>query len=177
MGKQRHRGVTLVEALTALSITATAVGTAVSNWAPYRNLHRMQGIASELSIDLQLARTEAVSRRQGVRITFSPTAAAPVCYVVHTGPATACDCARSEQATCGPDVTLIKRVAIDRRLGTSVRSNVRSLQFDGTLGTVTPTASITITAADGHSLRHVVNVIGRVRTCSPGGGFGSYRRC
>lgn len=177
MGKLAQRGFTLVEALTAMSITAAAVTTAAGNWTPILLGHRAKSVAAELSTDLQFARTEAVSRRQGVRVTFAPAAAMNSCYVVHTGPTSSCDCSRPEPATCNGAAILIKRVQVHSGIRAFIPSNARSIQFDGTLGTVTPTASITVATADGRSLRHVVNVIGRVRTCSPEGTFSGYRRC
>lgn len=177
MRVRRQLGITLVELLITLAIIAVTLGMTVSHWAPVLQQRRTLGIANELLTDLQLARTEAVSRQQNVRVTFSPSAATPDCYVVHTGPAVACTCAQPAPTACTTDATLIKQVTIDPDSGVSIHSNVRSLSFQGILGTVTPTGSITISSADGRALKHVVNVVGRVRTCAPNSEVWGYRRC
>jgi type IV fimbrial biogenesis protein FimT len=44
-------------------------------------------------------------------------------------------------------------------------------------GTSTPTGTVRVIGANGRELRHVVNVMGRVRTCSPQGNVAAYRAC
>lgn len=178
MGARTQFGFSLIEVLTTLSITAVAVTTAVGHWTPLLQSRGVQGAASQLVTDLQFARAEAVSRGDGVRLTLASSVGGSICYAIHTGPASACDCRRPAGSACSDDAVLLKRVHFgEDGLAALVRSNSRSIRFDGTLGTVTPTASITVVGVDGRSLRHVVNIMGRVRTCSPGGAFGGYRPC
>jgi len=51
----------------------------------------------------------------------------------------------------------------------SVRANVASILFDPLHGTGTPSGSVDVVTPAGQAIRHVVNVMGRVRTCSPAG--------
>lgn len=49
--------------------------------------------------------------------------------------------------------------------------------FDGTRGTVSPTGTVRVIGSDGRALHKVVNVMGRVRTCSPQRSISGYRPC
>ena len=59
----------------------------------------------------------------------------------------------------------------------SLKTNVRSVLFDPVRGTSTPTATIQLKAASGMALHQVVNIMGRVRTCSPDPVVSGYKRC
>jgi type IV fimbrial biogenesis protein FimT len=65
-----------------------------------------------------------------------------------------------------------------RYAGEPVRlaSNSRSLAFEPTQGTVTPTATVRVAAAGGEAVHQIINVMGRVRSCSPNGVAG-YKPC
>jgi len=49
--------------------------------------------------------------------------------------------------------------------------------FDPGQGTTTPTGSVRLTDSEGRGITHVVNVLGRVRSCSPEGRVPGYRAC
>ena len=57
-----------------------------------------------------------------------------------------------------------------------IRSNSASMLFDATKGTVTPTGTLRVQAGVG-SVHLVVNVMGRVRSCSPEGRIPGQRSC
>jgi type IV fimbrial biogenesis protein FimT len=44
-------------------------------------------------------------------------------------------------------------------------------------GTVTPTGTVTVATANGRALKQTVNIMGRVRSCSPDGAVLGYRAC
>jgi type IV fimbrial biogenesis protein FimT len=58
-----------------------------------------------------------------------------------------------------------------------VRSASRSVTFDPVRGTVTPTATLRVEARDGRAIHQVVNVLGRIRSCSPQGLAAGERAC
>jgi type IV fimbrial biogenesis protein FimT len=58
-----------------------------------------------------------------------------------------------------------------------VRSASKSITFDAVRGTVTPTATLRVEARDGRAIHQVVNLLGRVRSCSPLGRVGGERVC
>jgi type IV fimbrial biogenesis protein FimT len=58
-----------------------------------------------------------------------------------------------------------------------VRSASKSLTFDPVRGTVTPTATLRVEARDGKAIHQIVNLLGRVRSCSPQGLLAGERAC
>jgi type IV fimbrial biogenesis protein FimT len=61
-----------------------------------------------------------------------------------------------------------------------VQANVASILFDPLHGTSTPTGTLRVVADSGRAVHHVVNIMGRVRTCSPAGAapvVAGYRVC
>jgi type IV fimbrial biogenesis protein FimT len=58
-----------------------------------------------------------------------------------------------------------------------VRSASKSLTFDPVKGTVTPTATLRVEARDGRAIHQIVNLLGRVRSCTPGGRVSDERSC
>jgi type IV fimbrial biogenesis protein FimT len=61
--------------------------------------------------------------------------------------------------------------------GVALAALARPLVFDGRKATVTPTATLRVSADDGRTIHQVVNIMGRVRSCTPGGSVGGLRRC
>jgi type IV fimbrial biogenesis protein FimT len=51
------------------------------------------------------------------------------------------------------------------------------MAFDPLHGTATPTATWRVIARDGRAIHHVVNVMGRVRSCSPDAAVPGHRAC
>jgi type IV fimbrial biogenesis protein FimT len=49
----------------------------------------------------------------------------------------------------------------------TLRANVRSILFDGAKGTTTPTGTLRLIGRDGAAIHQIVNIMGRVRSCSP----------
>jgi type IV fimbrial biogenesis protein FimT len=137
---------------------------------------RFDGIASQLASDLQFTRISAVARNQSLRFSL-PADAAGSCYVIHTGKADACRCGASGPAACSPGASEIRTVRLPAADRVLVQANVASILFDPVHGTSTPTGTLRVIGANGRELRHVVNVMGRVRSCSPQGTVGGYRAC
>jgi type IV fimbrial biogenesis protein FimT len=71
----------------------------------------------------------------------------------------------------------LKSVLLPDSGNVRLQSNVRSLLFDGTRGTVSPTGTVRVIGADGRAVHQVVNVLGRVRACSPQRALPGYRAC
>jgi type IV fimbrial biogenesis protein FimT len=92
---------------------------------------------------------------------------AGTCWVVHTGAAAQCRCDDAPPAVCTGGAREIKTVilgAVDR---VSVQANVASIAFDPMHGTSTPTGTLRLIDRRGRAVHHVVNVMGRVRSCTP----------
>ncbi len=172
--KASAQGFTLVELVAVMAVAGIVATAAVPSLGGLIDTQRISGVASELASDLQYARSEAVHRNQGVRVSFQANAA---CYVIHTGSANQCHCSGTGPAVCESGAQALKTVALDdtRRIG--VHSNVASMVFDPVHGTATPAATLRITGSQGRSVQHTVNIMGRVRSCSPLSSVSGYRAC
>lgn len=155
----RHRGLTLVEACMAMAVLAIIVTLAIPSFADLLARRRLLGWADLVATDMRQAHAEAVKRNRRVMARF-PT---PGCYVLHVDPAPDCAC----KPGCS-DRALIKQVDLDRSAGIDLAANVRSISFEPN-GTVVPSGSLTLSNGRGDTLRHRINVLGRLRTCAVSG--------
>ena len=88
--------------------------------------------------------------------------------MVHSGNRQQCTCdVDTGTAQCTGDATALKTVAVPASTGLAVQANVNSMLFDPLHGTSTPAGTLRVVSAAG-SIHHIVNVLGRVRTCTPG---------
>lgn len=170
----RQRGITLVEAAVVIAIIAITSSAAAPGLQRLIERHRLEAAATQLAADLQLARNESMARNRVVRLSWH---AASGCYLLHTGAADTCTCDTGGAAQCAPGQTPIRAVPWEGGSRISLQSSTASIAFDPLHGTVTPTATWRITAADGRAIHHVVNVMGRVRSCSPLAAVPGYRAC
>ena len=177
MKTQRSQlGVSLVESVTVVAVAAILAGTAAPSLADFIGSRRLEGAATQLATDIQFVRTDAVARNQPLRIGFFSSSEGS-CYVVHSGAAGLCSCAATGSAECSGDAVQIKTVQLPSRDKVGVSVNAASLVFDPLHGTVSPTATVRVVGPQGRAIHHVVNVMGRVRSCSPQGAMPGYRAC
>ena len=162
-----QRGLTLIEICVVLAIVSILIGTTVPSFKDVKQRATLNGIATDLATDLHFARSEAVARQEGVRFTVAPVAGGS-CVLVHTGANGDCDCITGGAAQCSNGAILIKNVFYPSASGIAVAANVAAIRFDPRTGMATPAGSVTISTGSGKALRHVVNMMGRVRTCAVG---------
>jgi type IV fimbrial biogenesis protein FimT len=174
----KQKGLTLIESLATLAVTAVITTAALPCFSRWIDQQRLNSAAQQLLADLQLVRTEAVARQQGLRFTVLPLPSGS-CYVLHTGSAGACDCTTSSSgpAECRSGAREVKTVRWSSPERLSLSASASSLLFDPVDGTSTPTATLEVSNHRGQTLRHVVNVMGRTRTCSPGSSWLGYPVC
>jgi type IV fimbrial biogenesis protein FimT len=170
------RGVTLIEACVVVALSAILLASATPDMRRFIDGQRLRSLADRLAIDLQFARIESVARGQPLRLTLHGDGEAS-CYLLHTGSASQCRCDAAGQARCDAGAEAIKAVTVPAADRMSLGANVGSMVFDPVFGTVTPTGTWRISAADGRAIHHVVNLIGRVRSCSPQGAIAGYPAC
>lgn len=170
----RQRGLSLVETTVTLGLAAIVAGLAAPHLSTVLELRRLDGAASQLAGDLQFARGEALARNRPVRLSID---AAQGCYLVHTGAAEDCRCFAAAPATCSGGAQAIRGAAWTGADRLALQSSSNSLLFDPRHGTATPSATLRVVAADGRAIHHVVNVMGRLRTCSPLAAVPGYRAC
>lgn len=171
-----NRGLTLVEMLCCLAITGLLLAGALPALRDIRLSQALFSVAAELETDIQYARSLARTNDRTVRLAVQSTDDGGACYVVHSGPAGACTCDSGGVARCTGSAQALRVQPLPAAAGISVSTGSRSIVFDAGKGTVTPTATFVVSDRDGRAVHQVVNVLGRVRSCSPSG-LSSYRRC
>ena len=171
-----QRGITLVEACIVLAVTAVVATTAAPGMRGLIDTRRLDGTATQLATDLQLIRSEAIARNQPLRLSLHVRATGS-CYVIHSGAADQCTCAATGPAQCSGDAVEVKTVTIAGTDRVALQANVASLLFDPLHGTASPTGTLRVTGTGGRAVHHIVNVMGRVRSCSPLAAMPGYRAC
>ena len=172
--KPSQRGATLVDASVVLAIVSVLAGTALPELDTARQRRHLEGTAAQLETDLHLARSAAVAQNRTVRVSFGG-AANHACYAIHTGGEGDCDCAVGTAGQCRGGAQLLALRRIDGKLPVAIASNADSLAFSAHFGTVTPTATMQVSNSAGEEIRVVVNVMGRVRSCSTTGGSKAFQ--
>jgi len=172
----RQRGITLIETCMVLAVGSVLAASAVPSMQDMIAARRLDNAANQLANDIHLARSAAVIRNQSVRVSFLPHAGGS-CYVIHTGSAGECACSGSGPAVCRGDAREIKTVPMPNAEKISLVSNVSSVLFDPMHGTSTPTGTLRVVGMGGREVHHIINVMGRVRSCSPAPTVPGYRAC
>lgn len=175
-GTPRQEGLTLLELAIVVAITAIVAAAAVPSFTALIDARRLDSAATRLAADVQLARSEAIARNRPLRLGVF-TGAGATCWIVHSGAASDCRCSDLAGPVCGAGARLVKGVALANSERVSVAANVASIVFDPLHGTSTPTGTLRLVGAHGRAVHHVVNVIGRVRSCSPDDAVPGYSPC
>jgi type IV fimbrial biogenesis protein FimT len=171
-----QRGITLLEACVVIAVTAIVAATALPSFSDLIDTHRLAGAATRLAADIQFARSEALARNRPLRLSVHAGADAS-CWVVHTGGAAECSCAHGASVVCSGAAVEIKSVVLPAAERVGVVANVASIAFDPLHGTSTPTGTLRLIDAHGRAIHHVVNVVGRVRSCAQGAAIAGYPAC
>ncbi|MEP7101319.1 MAG: GspH/FimT family pseudopilin [Burkholderiales bacterium] len=172
----RQRGITLIESCIALVVTAIVASSAAPGMQNLIDARRLDGAATQLATDIQFVRTEAVARNQPLRLSFH-TVAAGSCYVIHTGNADQCVCAATGPAECSGGAQQIRTVTLTAADRVALQTNVASVLFDPLHGTSTPTGTLRLIGSNERAIHHVINIMGRVRSCSPQAAVPGYHAC
>ncbi len=173
----RQRGCTLLESLCGLVIMLVLLGGA---WPMLKDLVARQALlaqAAELETDLVLARTQSQVQKDNLRFSVHQPVSGGSCYIVYNGPSGACRCEGNGRSSCEAGAQVLRLAEPSRRAGISLAALARPLTFDAMMGTVTPTATLRLTDRDGRTVHQVINLTGRVRTCTPDQPWGGMRRC
>ena len=172
----RQQGFSLVEVTVAMAVAVVLAGTAAPSLFDFIGTRRLEAAATQLASDIQFVRSDAVARNQPVRLSFFNSADGS-CYVIHTGAAASCSCAAAGPATCSGSAMQLKTVQLAARERVSMQANTASVLFDPLHGTASPTVTVRVLGTNGRAVHHVVNVMGRVRSCSPLNTMTGYAAC
>jgi len=173
---RQQRGTTLIESAVVVSIVAAAAGTVMPGMTTLAVRQALMHSAAEFESDVMHARALAAASNQPWRITFGQDGA-HACYIVHVGAADDCRCQGTGAALCKPGSEAHRTVNFAAGGRVMPSANVTSIMFDPSRGTSTPAGTVRFVAANGKALHQVVNIMGRVRSCSPGGALPGYKAC
>lgn len=165
---RRPIGHTLLEALVVLLLIGILLSAVLPGWTEHLARRRVEAASALLQADLAELRGAAVARDTGLRMTFRRHAQGS-CYLVHDGDPDLCDCPSDEQGEPVPRCTLGAHLLQGRSWRADdliVQANVASFRADPRVGGISPSGSVELRAAGLQPLRHVVNLLGRVRLCS-----------
>ena len=174
--RSAQQGLTLVESLISLAVAAISLGTVAPGFQQMKERRHLEGASAQLATDMRHARSLAVARRAPIRLSVQSPAGS-TCYVVHTGSAGDCRCNGDGTAVCTAGAEALHTVGFEPGLRLRLSSTSASMLFDPDRGTVTPTGTLRLQISSGDSIHQVVNIMGRVRACSPGGAVAGYSAC
>jgi prepilin-type N-terminal cleavage/methylation domain-containing protein len=153
MGWLRH-GFTMVELLIAMVVLAVLAGLAAPSFNEQMARRRLEGVATDLSTDLQFARSQAVADRGVIRV------------VIENG--------GTRYRLINGTGTDVKTVNLPDGITATNGVTVVYDQLRGMSNATQIVVSNTRTAAQ---LRVDTAVMGRVSICTPGGGMKGYSSC
>jgi type IV fimbrial biogenesis protein FimT len=171
----RRHGISLIETLIALAVVAVSLSTAVPGFKSALERRQLDGAAAQLETDIQHARSLAVANNHSVRLKFGDDASGS-CYAVFQGAANQCQCHADGSSSCLGTQTVWRSMGFGASGTVRLSSNVGSIVFDPQQGTSTPTGTLRLLSRSGQAVHLVVNIMGRVRSCSPTGLVG-YKPC
>jgi type IV fimbrial biogenesis protein FimT len=160
-------------ATAVLAITATV---ALPDLGTFKGRQALHGAVAEFETDVQHARSRAVAGNAPLRISFDARDGAS-CYIVHDGASGDCTCGAAGEAVCRNGAQAQRMVRFPSGGSVALNANVRSILFDPVRGTSTPTATVRFATQGNAAVHQVVNILGRVRSCSPGQSVAGYKAC
>ena len=151
-----HKGFTIIELVVTLAIIAILAAIAAPSFREYLATQRLKGAITELSTDLQFARSESVQKNAAITATFAAGG-----YTIAQGGTTVKTVTLGNGNSIAGGTGMV--ATYDPVRATAVLTNGPSVTLSniGTTGT----------------LRATVNTTGRVILCSPSGSVSGYITC
>lgn len=160
-----QRGLTLIELLTVLTLTAILLAAAAPSLQHMLQLRRLDGAVQTYLSQLHWARQQAVALNQPVYLSFAQTNAGS-CYLFYVGERDRCQCAAPSPQCTGSARALLAS-HLEHAHGVSVVAGAKNaITMDSLRGTITPTFTAVFTNRNGDAVNASTSVMGRTRTCS-----------
>jgi prepilin-type N-terminal cleavage/methylation domain-containing protein len=174
--KHIQAGVTLIELMIVIVITAILLALAVPAFMDTLDRNRLRAVTDTVYGDFQYAKSESIKRNQPLKVDFNISDGGVTwCYGFVLGAGASCDCeVEDPEATdaCVIDPGVLKVVRHTDYKGVSMAASA-DFAFDNVRGTVNPGNpafdSITLDSERGKQTRVDVYDMGKIRTCSPSG--------
>ncbi|MEW6706158.1 MAG: GspH/FimT family pseudopilin [Pseudomonadota bacterium] len=170
------RGVTLVEACVVLAVSTVILTAAAPAMRRLIDQQVLRGAAHELRTDLQFLRAAAVGRGRTLWLAVHGSQGGS-CYVLYAGERGDCSCQADGSAACGPQAESLKVAGFPMTGAVQLQASTGLFGIEPLRGTVTPAATLKLIGRGGEAVHQVVNVMGRVRTCSPRGALPGFKAC
>jgi len=174
--RRSNRGFTLVELCASVGICAALLGQAVPAMGTLRQQQQLRASADTLASDLRLARSEAARLSDSVFFRISGKGA-NACYVMYIGTKDDCDCAGGKAVCKKTSSQVIKAEWLPTTQPVRLNSNAETLQFQHRQGLVTQTGSIDLSLNSGTTVRQVIAITGRARSCYVGTKISGMPKC
>lgn len=158
----RSTGLSLLELVIALAVTAVLVAMATPNLAGLVARERLKSTAFNLQADITLARHEATRRGRTVHLVFQP--GGQWCYALSLDPNTDC----KAPATKGASSPVIKVVSSDEQPGISLLEAANmALSQSAQAGSTVALGRARFASPTGQQVQLVLGPLGRANVCAP----------
>ena len=144
----------MIELMTVMVVVAILAVLAIPAFGEQLARRRLEGVATDMTADLQYARTQAVSTRGDIRFRTTSTTT----YVIDNAAGT----------TTYKTVTLPAGVTV---------TNALTVTYDQLRGAANVTSLALASAQTSATMQVDVNVMGRASLCSPSGSLKGYATC
>ncbi|MCK9213405.1 MAG: prepilin-type N-terminal cleavage/methylation domain-containing protein [Rhodoferax sp.] len=163
LGVRRH-GLTLVELLVVLAISAVLLAIAIPSFSSMLYASRLRGAADILMADFRLTMTESTKRGDDILVSFQRDSdGSNWCYGLSA--LASCNCREANSCLINNAEHVVRGTNFAGILATPTHSNY---WFKSRRSTITA-GNVTFTARDGKQLKVLVSGYGRIRPCSPSG--------
>lgn len=180
---QPPAGLTMIELLVTLAITAILIAVAVPSMREFMEKKRVEGVANEMATDLRYLRSLSMQTNNAMLMSFNKSSTQSCYSLISTGGGTGiCDCSRAPAAVCDAVVgadTEVKSVYFPSTGSVSIESNQANYQLSGNGGMTSngQTMSVTIKSDLGGEVRVLANGVGRPAVCNVSGHASTYPDC